>query len=260
MTRLLIFGVTLWGLWPAVAAVAQTAIPHEPVAIGTTPQLLLDNYIVDNTWTLRYKREHIDRVFHTPAKHAANPIAKLVGGYLNVARDDETGTFHMWYQTHRFGEGDERTQVAMAYATSADGLQWTLPKLGLHEWQGTKDNNIVIKGRRSASGIWLLDVPEQDRRGYKFILSYHDNDGTHLAGSHDGIHFDAEGDMPIQHLHSDTQNAIVYDPHQQQYVMYCRAKAMYRAFGEEMIDTGESRRVAMFYTLDRSLNRVYSAL
>jgi len=90
----------------------------------------------------------------------------------------------------------------------------------------------------------LLDVPEADKRGHRYLLLYRDRDGHHLIGSADGVHFDPASDVNIQHSHSDTQNAIVYDPHQRQYVMYCRAKAIYRAFGEEMIDTGESRRVA----------------
>jgi hypothetical protein len=226
---------------PAVAA----PLPAEPVSIGPTPQLLLDNHIVDNTWTLRYKTQHIDRVFHAPVKHPANPLLKVQGGYACVARDGETGRFHMWYQTHHWGENEERTEYGVAYASSADGIEWETPHLGLHDWQGSKENNIVIVGpRRRASGPWLLDVPERDRRGWKYILSYRDSDGTHLIGSQDGVHFDPASDRPIQHLHSDTQNAIVYDPHGNQYVMYCRAKAIYRAGGEEMIDTGESRRVA----------------
>ncbi len=233
----------VWGL--AVSVAAQTTLPDEPVEIGNTPQLLLDGYIVDNTWALRHKRQHVERVFHAPQKRPENPLIKVQGGYVCAAREEKTGVFHLWYQTHVAGRGDERTQYAIAYATSRDGLSWTLPKLGLHEWQGSKDNNIVVRGPRGrASGPWLLDVPEKDRRGYRYLLSYRDADGTHLNGTHDGVHFDPASDRLIQRLHSDTQNAIVYDPHQDQYVMYCRAKAVYRAFGQEPIDTGESRRIA----------------
>src|SRR5688500_2617261 len=97
---------------PAVPA--QVAIPTEPVEIGSTPQLLLDSYIVDNTWTLRYKTQHIERIFHIPQKHPGNPIVKLHGGYVCVARDPDTGTFHMWYQTHVAGTNEARTQYAIA--------------------------------------------------------------------------------------------------------------------------------------------------
>jgi hypothetical protein len=224
---------------------ADTSLPSEPIEIGAIPQLVVDNYIVDNTWAMRYKTQHVDRVFHPPRKHPANPLIAVQGGYVCIARDPRTGGFHMWYQTHIAGDDDQRTQYAIAYASTPDGLTWTLPKLGLHEWQGSRDNNIVIRGPHGrASGPWLLNVPTPDKRGYEYLLSYRDRDGTHLIGSKDGIHFDERSDRRIQQLHSDTQNAIVYDPHAKQYVMYCRAKSVYRAFGEEMIDTGESRRIA----------------
>ena len=45
----------------AVPAVAQTIAAHEPIEIGTTPQLLLDGYIVDNTWALRHKVQPLRR-------------------------------------------------------------------------------------------------------------------------------------------------------------------------------------------------------
>jgi hypothetical protein len=73
---------------------------------------------------------------------------------------------------------------------------------------------------------------------------YRDRDGSHLVGSNDGVHFDWSNDRHIQHLHSDTQNAIVYDLRDDKYLMFCRAKSLYRAGGEEMINIGESRRIA----------------
>jgi hypothetical protein len=215
-----------------------------PVIIGNTPQLFVDNAIVDNTWTLRYKQQHIDRIFHQPVKHPANPLIAGDAGYVCVAADPATGGYHLWYQTHISGTNEARTQYAVAYARSRDGLKWELPTLNLHPWKGTKANNVVITGKRRASSPWLLQVPEKDRRSFPFLLMYRDTDGSHLIGSHDGIHFDPKSDRHIQRLHSDTQNAIVYDAQRQQYVMYCRAKQIYRAGGEEMIDIGESRRVA----------------
>lgn len=237
--------ITLVGSVVLMVLGARMLQANEPIKIGTTPQLVLDQHIVDNTWTLKYKTQHVNRVFHAPVKHPANPLLKDGLGFVCVAFDPQASVFHLWYQTHEWGKDEERTEYAIAYARSADGLSWERPELGLHEWQGSKQNNIVIRGPRGrASGLWLLDVPVEQRRGYKYLMSYRDRDGTHLIGSHDGVHFDPQSDQRIQHLHSDTQNAIVFDPHRRQYVMYCRAKAAYRAGGETMIDTGESRRVA----------------
>ena len=85
------------------AAPVQAAPPSEPVEIGNTPQLFVDHHIVDNAWTVKYRNQHIERIFHTPQKHEANPVVKLHGGYVCVARDHKSGVFHMWYQTHIAG-------------------------------------------------------------------------------------------------------------------------------------------------------------
>ena len=70
------------------------------------------------------------------------------------------------------------------------------------------------------------------------------NSGIRVIGSHDGIHWDKSGDTLLCQLPSDTLNSIVYDPKNRQYVMYCRAKHIYRTFKGAILDTGASRRVA----------------
>ncbi len=65
-----------------------------------------------------------------------------------------------------------------------------------------------------------------------------------MIGSQDGIHWDRESNTPITTMHSDTQNAVVYDPRRNEFVMFCRAKHIYRTFRGDILDTGASRRVA----------------
>ena len=124
--------------------------PAEPVEIGTTPQFFIDDHLVDNRWAVKQKKEAVLRVFHAPVKHAGNPLFAGDAGYVSVAKDEEAGVLRMWYQTHAWtgsGPQDEaRTLYAIAYAESKDGVTWELPQLGLHEWKGSKDNNIVYKG------------------------------------------------------------------------------------------------------------------
>ncbi len=231
-------------LWPIAGA---ETLPGEPVEIGIAPQFLFDNYLVDNYWAIKLAKEAMRRVFHQPKKYDGNPIIPGVGGFLVVLRDDKTGLFKMWYQNSVVDpKKEEKTKYAIAYAESKDGIRWTLPKLGLHPWQGTKENNIVwigAKGKR-ASSPFLLDLPEKDRKGFRYLMLYRETDGMRLIGSQDGIHWDKASDTRISPIHSDTQNAIVYDPRRQEYVMFCRAKHVYRTFKGSILDTGESRRIA----------------
>jgi hypothetical protein len=241
----MVLGAVL-GLVPAML-LAGDALPTEPVDIGTTPQFVFDNYIVDNFWAIKYKRESVGRVFHQPKKYAANPVIPGEGGYAVVEKDPQTGRFRMWYQTWvASGIKGKGGRYAIAYAESQDGLSWDLPKLGLYEWKGSKENNIVwtgLEGRRG-SQVYFPDLPQEDKRGYRYIMLYGGNRGSHLIGSQDGIHWDKESDTTLTRMHSDTQNAIVYDPRRKEYVMFCRGKHIYRAFPGDILETGESRRVS----------------
>lgn len=157
-------------------AQADSVLPAKPVEIGTSPQFLIDNDIVDNIWALKYKRESVQRVFHQPNKHPANPLIADDGGYVVVGRDEETGRFQMWYQVSRLTETQAgiRAEYAIAYAESRDGIAWSRPNLGLNEWNGSRQNNIVWLGSRGrrASSPFLLEVPEKDRRGFRHVFLY----------------------------------------------------------------------------------------
>lgn len=83
-------------------------------------------------------------------------------------------TFHMWYfgsygaQREGIGHGHGRPSSVLCYATSADGIQWDRPELGLVEFNGSRQNNIVDlpdPGLRPAAAI--LYEPEDSERPYK---------------------------------------------------------------------------------------------
>lgn len=243
-------------LFVLVGPLVAAPPPAEPVEIGTTPQFFIDDHLVDNRWAVKQKKEAVLRVFHAPVKHAGNPLFAGDAGYVSVAKDEEAGVLRMWYQTHAWtgsGPQDEaRTLYAIAYAESKDGVTWELPQLGLHEWKGSKDNNIVYKGIKDsrASGPQILQLPEAERRGFKYVLTYRTsaakrgNNGIRIVGSPDGIHWDESSDTLVCQLPSDTLNSIVHDSARNEYVMFCRAKNRYRIFEGDIINTGESRRIA----------------
>ncbi len=208
------------------------------------PQFLFDPYLVDNHWALKITSEAFERVLHSPRKFEANPVIPGQGGSPGVVRGDD-GTFRIWYQVWDPGDGPRTSKYSIAYAESSDGQTWQLPELGLNEWQGTTENNIVISDGGRANAPFLLDVPESARRGFRYVLLYNSRQGMMLAGSHDGIHWNDKDKICISPIHSDTQNAIVYDAARQEFVAYCRAKQLYLVHGRgDVVDVGESRRIA----------------
>jgi len=241
-------------LFAAVLSVSAE-VPVEPVAIGFTPQYFVDDYIVDNRWGNKQGKEMVLREFHQAVRPDAKPVIAGKGGYVSVHRDEESGLFRLWYQTWypELRDGEFlRSNYGIAYAESKDGIQWEEPKLGLLNWQGSKENNIVWKGPRGkrASGHQIIAVPERDRRGHRFLLTYHTSgsgkgsNGLRVIGSPDGIHWDKASDSLVKEISSDTMNGIVFDERRGEYVMFCRAKDRYRRFRGDIMDTGASRRVS----------------
>jgi hypothetical protein len=90
-----------------------------------------------------------------PEKYAKNPVVPrgpsgtpdswAVQFYGSVIKID--GKYRMWY----VAAGDDRLERSgprsapwrVAYAESTDGFTWTKPNLGLVEYKGNKDNNLV---------------------------------------------------------------------------------------------------------------------
>ena len=206
--------------------------------IGHEPQFFVDDHIVDNRWGVEWLTETVTRVFHAPVKHEANPLIAGKGGVGNVVRDKEAGLYRMWYTDYWDQSFEPRLYTyAIAYAESKDGLDWHLPHIGEHEFKGTTDNNVVLLGPTGgrAEGQFPLDVPDEYRRGYKYVLLYMTDDpkSTRLIGSNDGIHWDRESDTCIATgFTPDAHGSILWDPGTERFVWFTRATNIYRERGQ----------------------------
>lgn len=79
------------------------------------------------------------------SKSASNPVLNVGSSGQwddvqiqspSVLKDGET--YKMWYAGHDGSNG------RIGYATSADGVSWTKPNLGIHSYGGSTNNNIVL--------------------------------------------------------------------------------------------------------------------
>ena len=118
------------------------------VDIGCRKQHFLDDLLIDEA-------NRISRYMFRPNKYAGNPIivadrpweegrgrgktgdVQLVG--QTVLYDEEENLFKMWYLPSALPDG----RRPWCYATSTDGFNWEKPDLGLTEFKGSKQNNIV---------------------------------------------------------------------------------------------------------------------
>jgi len=209
--------------------------------------LFVDDYHIRSRFAMK-------RVYGKLEKHPEPVVEDMPGrgvSWACVLREPE-GKFRVWYcsvyyqSAHEmatagvWGRGDEfgffpdRMEGAIrdtqgcvvGYAESDDGFHWIKPSLGLFEWLGSKDNNIVLDGSRAdeqfnhrlqgmdqPSVIKDDDDPDPAKR-YKMIAHWesghiYDNivsnlgrdeeyiqacravRGKYLTTSPDGIHWDS---------------------------------------------------------------------
>ncbi len=132
----------------APSGAESTGPPQEPISIGSNLQLFVDDFLIDQMSSVRLQ-------LHRPrsAGKALSFDQSWEGSsstYVSVFKDGER--FRMYYR----GSGredplplDSGEKVVpahaelIAYAESEDGIHWTRPSLGIFEFQGSKENNIV---------------------------------------------------------------------------------------------------------------------
>ena len=165
------------------------------VKLGSRKSLFLDDDIIQDMKGLR-------RELNQPVKHPGNPVLKpdepwewLHG--TSVHYDEEQNIFKMW---HGVQKGNNMQSGSLGYATSVDGLNWERPKLGLFEWGGTKENNVVFPPLMWSTYGVMVDLQETDpAKKYKALFHFCTEDMWEMgyyqpvcaAYSSDGIHWNA---------------------------------------------------------------------
>ena len=150
----------------------------------------------------------------------------------------------MYYRGSHYDE-KKRTSAhreVTCYAESKDGVHWNKPKLGLFEFNGSKDNNIVWDGIGTHCFVGFKDeypdCPAEAR--YKGIARGRPRgkSGLYIFQSPDGFHWKLMRPEPvITEGAFDSQNLAFWDPHAACYREY------HRTFvdGKRAIMTGTSK-------------------
>ncbi|HID22070.1 MAG TPA: hypothetical protein EYP14_06675, partial [Planctomycetaceae bacterium] len=119
--------------------------PSGPVALGSRRELSVDDFLIERLDGAR-------RVLHHPTPqdivlvHDA-PWEGSGCGYHSVFQDGSL--YRMYYKAWHLdvSGGKLKTNahpLFCCYAESDDGIHWRKPALGIHEFRGSKDNNIVM--------------------------------------------------------------------------------------------------------------------
>lgn len=184
--------------------------PPEIVPLGREKHLLIDD------WEVAESR-NLQRLFHRPRKCPDNPLMVpehpwegealyLFGG---VERQSD-GLFRMWYwAADPTPENPENSHTCLA--TSADGIHWEKPILGLHECRGSRENNIAIL---EAGPYSLIVDPDDPRPAFRYKAHLR-HGGTVAWTSPDGLHWTCQGVILPQSLDA---TSLHLDPVERRYI------------------------------------------
>ncbi len=143
----------LMSLMPLVAT-AESAL-----VIGSRLELLVDDALIERLEGVSFKLHppkpaEVSLAFDQPWEGSGNH-------YLTVLKEDDR--YRMYYHSvagKKASVGGEDWESYVCYAESKDGIAWTRPKLGLYEFHGSKENNIVHPAyslRPGKGGGWPAD-------------------------------------------------------------------------------------------------------
>lgn len=197
-----------------------------PLEIGSRLELFVDDYVIGEM------TGDAEQVLHKPAaKEVALVTDKPWEGntcaYYTIFRDGDL--YRMYYRgSHAEAVGGKMTHPQVTcYAESKDGIHWTKPSLGLVEFDGSKENNIVWNGTGTHNFTPFKDAnpacsPDAKykalagaSRGYK--------KGLYAVKSPDAIHWALMSEEPVITKGAfDSQNLAFWDPTRKVYADFHR--------------------------------------
>ena len=218
--------VSLFSLLTLLATTSVQA-GNDLIDIGQNRELFVDKHLI-----AEMKGEAALRLNHPVRREIAmvhdEPWEGSACGYHTVFRDgdDYRMYYHAWHIPPDGGQGHP---LFIAYAQSQDGIHWVKPKLGLVEYEGSKENNIIlatINGSGCHDFSVFKDANPQVMPGeeYKAVGLGANPAGLYAFKSPDGIHWTLYNqNRPVMTGHPfDTQNIAFWDPNIGKYRVYIR--------------------------------------
>ncbi|NJD01107.1 MAG: hypothetical protein FIA99_00555 [Ruminiclostridium sp.] len=162
-----------------------------------------------------------------------------IGGITMLLED---GVYRLWYES--WG-GDECSDVSLqlCYAESRDGVNFIKPSLGLIEFEGSTDNNIVFSGKHNEymgfGGHCLFadpTSPPEARYRMMYLCSVNKSNRPEQFLRHMSFAYSADGirwtngvpefrswiNPPVEPFGCDCNCVVYYDPDKRSYVGYFR--------------------------------------
>ena len=207
----------LCALLLSVVASAQSEL-----ILGDAPELFVDQHFIeslDGTVLKLWSPREAEAVLQFD-----KPWEGRYSGYVTVIHDGDL--YRAYYRGLPEAGKDGSDRETTCYAESADGIAWMKPELGIHEYDGSTANNIILMNNAPYSHNFSPFVDSRpgvaDSERFKAVA------GTKASGlaawkSPDGIHWEKMGDTPIITEGAfDSQNVAFWSEAEEKYLCYFR--------------------------------------
>ena len=195
---------------------------------ATYKQLFLDDHAIEST-------QGVVRRLHQPERQG--PVLKpdrsrqqtLVQSASVPQWNPDKGLWEWWYlgfyDAAPYQGPGAPVWGDIHYATSADGVEWERPSLGLYEWRGSRDNNLAYHskvdflrrrgmrnpvdiGERRLHHIFRDERDPDPSRRYKAFFANGDNVDRYSGLSPDGFRWTFPH---VKGIRSDDTSQLIYD-------------------------------------------------
>ena len=234
----LALGVCAW----ASPGDAPGAAAKPVIDIGSRLELFIDDFLIERLEEGARQRLHHPVPREVVMVHDA-PWEGNSCGYYTVFRDGDL--YRMYYRASHWVPEEKDPVKAhphpdfFCYAESDDGIHWRKPAVGLYEFRGSKENNILLVTHKI--GETLVDVSHgivfkdtnpdasADARYKAFFRAFRRNAPAGLIPfkSPDGIHWSPMADdRVLTSGRFDSQNVAFWDSLRGEYRAYWRYKVL----------------------------------
>ncbi|HOE10466.1 MAG TPA: hypothetical protein PLQ35_01055 [bacterium] len=212
--------------------------------LGSRRELFVDDFLIETLDGAELK-------LHSPqpaniALSLDRPWEGLFCGYFTVFQDGDR--YRMYYRG--LPDVDRADAEVTCMAESSDGIHWERPNLGLYEINGTRENNVILRGEGTHNFAPFLDthpdVPKEQK--YKALGSV--DGGLAAFDSADGIHWKKWHEKPVlthdRHGEFDSQNVPFWSETEGCYVCYFRkfvdgVRSIRRATSDDFIQWSDAQ-------------------
>ncbi|MGE3818972.1 MAG: hypothetical protein AB7I30_06015, partial [Isosphaeraceae bacterium] len=201
---------------------ARIKVPQRPEEIGRGLEPFVDDFLIETMTgtTLQARKPTAREVVLVADK----PWEGNTSAYFTVFQDGDR--YRMYYRGSHFDESKKKAAhpEVTCYAESQDGRNWVKPELGIVEFEGSRQNNVVWSGRGGHNFAPFRDenpdCPPDSR--YKALAG--DGGGLVALKSADGLRWSKMTDRPVITKGAfDSQNIAFFDTVIGKYREYHRA-------------------------------------